>query len=396
MSEVADLLELLHGARNRYRTVRGLVRHRSNLRRSQRAHERWAEEAREAGHGFGSVYAVAVDEVQPRAQRDQHERLIRFWSEPPDRLREETETLLPQPHEHLTVRDGRRWWTYSPEWGAVSNVAAGKEGERMGVGGGELWTTLLDPSGMIPLLDFAVEGEAELLHRRALRVRATPRGRGDAFLFRTPLPVGADAYELVVGRKRGTVLRAAALLCGEAFCVSEFEELVFDEDLPPETFVFEPPPGEAIRPPDFPMHEHLTIEEAARRTSFPVFYFPELPPGRWALDVIYAPPRQRPSIHESLHLAYHRVDATHHVTVTERPATTKERHQAQYRPSGVEVEHVERGGTTFTVQSPQRRDGRPLTVSFAREGTAIELSSNDLNEDVLLELAASMERFEAE
>jgi hypothetical protein len=54
------------------------------------------------------VHAVAVDEAQPGAHHDEHERLIRFWSEPPDRLREETETILPQRHEHVTVRDGRR------------------------------------------------------------------------------------------------------------------------------------------------------------------------------------------------------------------------------------------------------------------------------------------------
>ncbi len=109
-----------------------------------------------------------------------------------------------------------------------------------------------------------------------------PRG-DDPFVFRTQLAVGADEYRLLVERERGVVLRAAALLEGEEFWASEFEELVFDEELPRETFVFEPPPGVEIRGPDLGLHESVTIEEAARRVSFPVFYIPELPEGRWDL-----------------------------------------------------------------------------------------------------------------
>jgi hypothetical protein len=61
----------------------------------------------------------------------------------------------------------------------------------------------LDPSGVIPVLDFHVEGEGEVLRRPVLRVRATPRARaGDAFLFHTQLAVGADAYELLAQRPR--------------------------------------------------------------------------------------------------------------------------------------------------------------------------------------------------
>jgi hypothetical protein len=106
-------------------------------------------------------------------------------------------------------------------------------------------------------------------------------------------PSAPTSNWLLVDRERGVVLRVAALFEGEEFWVSEFEELVFDEAFPLETFVFEPPPGEEIRGPDIGMHEPMTIEEAAQRVPFPVFYVPELPEGRWDLHVMYAPPPLR-------------------------------------------------------------------------------------------------------
>lgn len=344
-----------------------------------------------------------VGEEPPPERLDEHELLVRFWSEPPDRLREETETVAPQRHEHLTVRDGRRWWTYSPDCGAVSNVVAGEEDEQTVVGGSELWSPLLEPAVLIPVLDFELRGEADAIGRPALRVGARPRAlqAGEPFFFRTQLPVGADEYELLVDTERGVVLRAAALLDGEEFSTSAIQELAFDPELPPEIFTFEPPPGEAIRAPDAGLPEPVTIEEAARRASFPLFYVPELPQGCWDLRVMYVPPSERPPLKESVHLAYHRADATHHLMVTERPAEERPAEEqtpgwAEYAPLGVEVAEVDRDGLTFTVYRPDRRHGIPLTVVFVREGTAIHLSSTDLDESLVLELAASMKRWERE
>jgi outer membrane lipoprotein-sorting protein len=399
VSDLGEVLELLHGARARYRTVRGVLRHWSSLRLSQEARERWAAEVHAAGHSAGTTYAEVMVVDQPASEPpDRHELAIRFWSDPPARLREETTNVAPQPHEHVLVRDGDRWWTYSPEWGAVSNVVTGEEVEQVMTGGGELWETLLDPSVWIPALDFELEGRGEQIGRPALRVRATgrvPRGN-DPFLFRAQLAVGADEYRLLIDRERGVVLRVAALLEGEEFWVSQFDELVFDEKLGRETFVFTPPSGVEIRAPDIGVHEAVTIEEAARRASFPVFYIPELPEGRWDLHVMYAAPRELPPLEESVHLAYHRADATHHVMVTERAATEREPAWVRYARAGLQVEELEREGRLLTVYRPERRrHGIPLTVVVDRDGTALELSSANLEEEVLLRLAASMERLRA-
>lgn len=356
MSELGDLLELLHGARGRYRTVRGVLRHIWRLRLAAQARERWEEAMQQAGHSQGTAYAQFAVDGLPAQQPDRQEQVIRFWSEPPDRLREETESLAPDRQTHVIVRDGRSWWIYSPELGAISNVGAGEEAERMGVGGGELWAALLDPARWLPTLDFEPGAEVTRLGRRALRVRATPRRppADDPFSFPGALPVGADAYELLVDRALGVVVRAAALIEDEEFWVADLEQLAFDEEFPPETFIFEPPPGEEIRGPDIGVHEPVTIEEAARRASFPVFYLPEMPEGRWDLHVRYAPARDRPPVKESVHLAYHRVDATHHLMVTQRGAEGREPDWVAYGPSGLHADEVERDGVSYTLYRSER------------------------------------------
>jgi hypothetical protein len=105
-----------------------------------------------------------------------------------------------------------------------------------------------------------------------------------------------------------------------------------------------PPRKRAGAGPRIPLSPTATIEEAARRASFPVFYIPELPEGRWDLHVMYIPPSERPRLEESVHLAYHRADATHQLTVTQRRAEERAPEEertpgwAEYEPLGVHAE----------------------------------------------------------
>jgi hypothetical protein len=110
---------------------------------------------------------------------------------------------------------------------------------------------------------------------------------------------------------------------------------------------------------------------------------------------MYVAPRERPPLTESVNLAYHRLDATHQLMVTQRPETEREPDWVPYAPEGLQVEEVERDARSFTLHRPDRhRHGIPLTVVFARDGTTIQLSSANLDEEVLVQLAASMERLE--
>jgi hypothetical protein len=46
--------------------------------------------------------------------------------------------------------------------------------------------------------------------------------------------------------------------------VLEVHEIAFDEELPPDTFVFKPPPGETVRPIEEAYRwDYVSVEEAA-------------------------------------------------------------------------------------------------------------------------------------
>ena len=54
----------------------------------------------------------------------------------------------------------------------------------------------------------------------------------------------------------------AALLDGEEFSVTELTEIAFDEAFPPVTFLFKPPPGVEVLPPE-------TVDIAGTRSRRP-------------------------------------------------------------------------------------------------------------------------------
>src|ERR1022692_2400096 len=163
MDELGELLELLYGARHRFSTARGVLVHRHSTRLTMEAMKReQARQRRGAGGSFQMVFARS-DTSGPEPP-DLHEERIRFWWEPPDRLREEVESEVPH-HARTSVIDGELWWTYSPDWGAISNVdLSGEERAQHGFGGGESFRQVLDPSGLIGVLEIdAVDVEGARL-----------------------------------------------------------------------------------------------------------------------------------------------------------------------------------------------------------------------------------------
>lgn len=270
MSELGELLELLYGARSRFRTARGVLRSRHS---SRLMHEAMLRENTRRTRGRGgsrsSLVMFATGGDGAEESPDLVEDRIRFWLEPPDRLREETEAQPPRAS-RVVVLDGELWWTYSRDWGAMSNVGLSEEeASHMSAGGGEAFRSLLDPSG----LGGALEIDRVDVADDRLLVCARPRDDLEDFHRHTQLHLlsGADELELVVDRERGVVLRLAGYLDGQELSVAEFEELVFDEVFPEGTFVFVPPPGEEVRPPEVAMHRQYSLEEAVELAGFPVF-----------------------------------------------------------------------------------------------------------------------------
>jgi outer membrane lipoprotein-sorting protein len=385
VSELGELLELLYGARSSFRTARGVLRRRSSRRLSQAAMVR--QNARRRRGGTGQIVMFASGGGTAEEPPDLQEEVTRFWFEPPDRLRDETESAAG--HTHTTVLDGDLWWTYSPEWGAMSNAVLGEdESSNMSVGGGESYRALLDPS---PLLGALEIGSIEAGAERYL-VRARPREDLDDVHGHTQVrfAFGADAFELEVDRSRGVLLRLAAFFEGEELSVSELEELVFDEDFPEGTFGFVPPAGEEIRPPETGRGRRQSLDEVAALAGFQVFEIPELPEGQWRQHVHYSAPRERPPIPANVAIFYSRGDGRETIVLSQRKMGEGPFGWTGVYPDGPPLEELERDGVAYTVIRGDPEHGNGASVSFERDGTAIQLQSQELDADRLLELAASL------
>ena len=159
MSDLGELLVLLHGARRRVATVRAIVR---NWRHQQRMREAMQRTERA---GSVTLFGPAVGPEGVAV-----ENVLRVWLAPPDRAREEREGA---DGEGFDVRRGSSWWRYDCDNGAM---AGEDEDERGGGGdiGGELWW-LLDAAPLIGLLDFDTITAGRQAGRSTLRVRAVPR-----------------------------------------------------------------------------------------------------------------------------------------------------------------------------------------------------------------------------
>jgi outer membrane lipoprotein-sorting protein len=371
VATLGDLLELLHGAYERFETVRLVAHDWQHFARSGRASKRFA--AQSAGTSYATIGFTR--EAAPETS----EGTVRLWFEKPHRVREEREGDLRGAV--LGVRDGERWWMYSPESGARSN----EDDLSFGSGVGQQYEHFLDPSGLIPGLTFEPLDETIVAGRRALRVFARPRGgKSDSPHQVLRLGVGADEYELAVDVERGVLLRALARVDGEEFSVHEVTEIAFDESFAPETFVFVPPAGEVIRGVRASRHRRLTIEEAVALAPFPVFLPQSLGPG-WQMTVHFFPGEDRPRSAASVAIHYWRADASHQLNMTQMALEARDPYE------GFDWKESVRNGDRWRTWTADRDgDAMPARVQLEREGTRITITSNDLEIERLIELAGML------
>jgi hypothetical protein len=112
MSELGDLLELMHGARNRFERVTCEYR---TWRHDERLDAAFRADAERAGRSILTAYGPERDEPRPA----EHEERIRLWLERPDKARSER-MGEDRPHSY-GVRVGTQWWSYDKHWGAQTN-----------------------------------------------------------------------------------------------------------------------------------------------------------------------------------------------------------------------------------------------------------------------------------
>src|SRR5918996_6087951 len=204
MSELGDLLEVVHGAHRSFTTVRLEAR---EWRHNHRLHAAYARAAERAG-ASAAAFAAGGEAVPAET-----EVLVRAWFEQPNRVREEREEAG---HHYVAVADGARWWQRLPAWATTS-----AEGDGWATGqAGHTLRPLLDPWPVVTGLELALEAPTQVAGREAVVVRATARPHphlGGA----EPLAHGADRPELAFDLERGVLLRARSLFDGEPFSLVE-------------------------------------------------------------------------------------------------------------------------------------------------------------------------------
>ncbi len=325
----------------------------------------WERQSREGG---GAVSLVLVgDDDEPSSARS--EATVRLWIEQPARFREEYEGAW---GDQLAVSDGQTLWRRVPRLGVLREDASEAAGSLFA-------PLLIDPAPLLPGLEFEVLGETQQARRRAHRVRGLP----NRVFWHDPfgLAPGADEYMLLIDAERGILLRAAALLDGDEFAVSEIDEVAFDEDLPPERFVLELAPGERVRTHEdlaeqFP--EEVTLEEAVRRAPFTV-WIPQMRRG-WHAEVRYGRPNEDYPTPETVYLHYFN-EKKGQLSITETARDEKR---------GRSWERVDHEGQEYRVWHESRWPRIPTLVRFHKEGTSIEFESGDLDRDELFEIASSL------
>lgn len=367
MSELGDLLELVYGAGDRWRTARLTMREWHHTGRTREAIERLQE--RQSGGGRMTMTMHAVGGPGP-PEPEEVEHVVRTWIDG-ERAREER--AGPYAFPTLGIRDGDRWWQYSERFGASANEA--EPGVQSGIG--EAALALLDPAHVLGALRLEPDGEIVVAERPALLVRGVPRDRDGFHPHR--LGFGAEAYELVVDRERGVLLRTTSLLDEEPLSSTEVLEVAFDEDFPPDLFVFELPEGETFRP-LFPRPEHVTLERAAELAPFTVLAPSEVP-SDWQLHALYLPGEERPPQPPSVTLHYHSRDAGQQLNVAQTAADAEDQH--------VWLTWEEADGVR--VAGPAEPHGlEPGYAQVERDGTRATLSSAELPRERIAALARSL------
>jgi hypothetical protein len=195
-----------------------------------------------------------------------------LWVAPDRRVRAEFSIGEEQ---MVAVLRGSQWWHWSPSNGGQTNAADPSENGTHGTGPG---AAVLETAAILPSLSFEIIGSGEAAGRSVLAVNATPLlSERDLYVPSDlhGIGSGADEYRLLVDAGCGVVLRSEALLSGAPFQVLEVNEIGFDEDLPPETFILDLPQGQVFSPP--PDFRDVPLDRLPGEVAFTVLV-PEHPP----------------------------------------------------------------------------------------------------------------------
>jgi hypothetical protein len=196
----ADILELMHLARRRYRTIEARVVRRVDAGVCSQA-SRWQ------GADFRAAFGVveAVDHI---------------WFESESRYRVETETGPRAGFIHLQNGTWSRRYdpTDPPASGTYENVGYGDAPATYR----QVWW---EPNLLIPEMWLEPIGTRQAAGREATIVRGLPRWTSHDYFIVAP----ADSYQLAVDRDRGVLLSLTLLFGGQVGISDEAVEIGFDQ-----------------------------------------------------------------------------------------------------------------------------------------------------------------------
>jgi len=374
VTQLGEVLELMYGARGRYRTLRATIATWRHHERAQRAFEKSME--RQGAGRSGSVLYSVGGPGEPLPETTQAS--ARVWLEWPRRCREERDTdFAGRPSRSTRVVDGERWWSFDEHMGAISSEGSGDAQS----GFLDELIHMLDPGLLLGVLELDPKGPIEVAGRAGILVRAGVREgveNGGRWSFQLG---GADVHELVVDLERGVLLRVESSADGLPHAIMEITEVAFDETFPPETFAFLPPPGETVRSVSevFPQpHDAVSIDQVAREAPFVVFVPSRVPEGSH-LHVTFFPGQDRPRVAPTVNLSYTSPGRGVVINVSQTPTESEEL-------SWLEGERVEQGGQELRVHDI----GGQIQIFLEREGTRVVVIGHGVPRDTLIEVALSL------
>jgi hypothetical protein len=338
VGQLGDVLELLHGAAGRYRTLTAVVRKRIDVARLREAD--WPEDA------------VNPPEQEPDDDVDCE---VRLFFRAPNLLRLEDDGGT------TVLGDGGRWWI-------DSDGVAGTQ-ERWNYDFDEEWASdLLDPSGIPASALIEPRGKATQAGRPAVRVVTK--------LKREPLWIAGlgpcDEFELLVDAEVGVLLRVEGRIDGEAVATIELEGVAFDEDLPDELVAADPPADVPREGPEPGWESRsVSVVEAAVAAPFSV----------WGVSGLFDEWRLLARLTErddaiSVELQYVAPDGVRRLSVTSRAASEWASGWTSYEVP----RFVDHGGEQLVVFA---NDPYTTTVVVERDGARVTVDAPFSLDDTL-------------
>ncbi|MGH2963990.1 MAG: hypothetical protein ACRDMH_01230 [Solirubrobacterales bacterium] len=380
MTELGELLQVIHDSRDAWSTFRGEYRLWQDRERRMKAFTTMTE--RSGGTSYAMVAVSSGDDAEQQSSTS--EGRWRIWVQRPDSIREEIEGRDWGPE--TTVKIGEQWWSYDEYSGARTNEGSDEVGTSVA-----RFSAWLEPARLLGSLRFEPLGATTIAGRQAIRTLAFPaeesaldEDRLDFELHGLGTP--GEEYEFAVDLDTGTLLRVEARFGGQPVLIGEAEAVAFDEEFPPDTFVFTPPEGEEIEPLDFgrPSGDQ-PIHEAAAEAPFTVFMLPRIPEG-WTMTAFSFPQSKRPKRGHLVGVSYHADTGAARLNLSQRARS--EEGWAEHEDHW-DYELAEHSGIQMKVH--HRSDDVPQSmVLVTRDETDITISSEELSGDKLVEIAAEL------